>query len=92
MRMISVCLDQLTDKELVSSLQKLAKTHAQRGVVVNEYFLVGEVLLWTFDCCLGPQFDGATKEVWVKIYSRMLAEIVPVAVREEAALTAATTP
>ena len=88
--MLGVCLEHLTDKEnLVASLQKLAKGHAQKGVVSTEYFLVGEVLLWTFDVCLGPQFDNASKEAWVRIYSKMLAEIIPVAVREESAIAAA---
>jgi hemoglobin-like flavoprotein len=83
-RMISTCLEQLTDKQtLAASLQKLAKGHAAKGVVSNEYFLVGEVLLWTLDCCLGVQFDNASKEVWIKIYSRLLDEIIPVAVQEE---------
>ena len=90
MRMIATCLDSLNaDDAFALSLEKLAKSHAARGVVVNEYFLVGEVLIWTLDRSLGVQFDNATKTAWLKIYSIMLTHIVPAAVREEAAIAAA---
>jgi len=86
--MIGVCLDELSGKErMTEALHKLARTHAQKGVVSNEYFLVGEVLLWTFTQCLGPQFDNVTTTAWVRIYSMMLSEIIPVAVCEEDSLS-----
>ena len=61
-RMISVCLQQLKAEDpaqLTVALQKLAQAHAARGVVSNEYFLVGETLLWTLERYLGEQFDPA---------------------------------
>ena len=87
-QMISVCIENLTVSDtLVSTLKRLAKTHATRGVVVNEYFIVGEVLIWTFDKCLGSQFDDDTRIAWLKIYSIMLFTIVPAAVEEENKIT-----
>lgn len=83
-RMISVCLDCLdAPDDFNSNLERLAKSHAQKGVVVKEYFLVGEVLIWTLDKCLGAQLDNASRGVWLKIYSKMLSVIIPVATVEE---------
>lgn len=51
--------------------------------------IVGEVLLWALRRCLGP--DAFTSEVhvaWLKIYSRMLRIMVPVAVCYERQLNA----
>ena len=45
--------------------------------------IVGEVLFYTLKSCLGPEYDSATHKVWVKIFSRMLMVIVPVAVTFE---------
>ena len=82
--MISTCLENINSRdEFKQTLEKLAKGHAQKGIVVNEYFIVGEVLIWTFEKCLGIQFDNAVRSVWCRIYSMMLQEIVPVAVVEE---------
>ena len=82
--MISTCLEQITSNEAFkSTMEKLAKAHAQKGIIVNEYFIVGDVLLWTLEKCLGIQFDNTVKNVWCRIYSMMLQEIVPVAVVEE---------
>ena len=44
---------------------------------------MGEVLFYTLKSCLGPEYDSATHKVWVKIFSRMLMVIVPVAVSFE---------
>ena len=91
-RMISTCLENMRAKDtFTSTLHQLAKSHAARGIVVNEYFVVGEVLIWTFDKCLGAQFDNDMKMVWLKIYSSMLTVIVPAAVVEEAKYAASNT-
>lgn len=84
MHMIGGALSLLDNlSELVGALQKLAKGHNTKGVSAVQYGIVGEVLLWTFDQVLGPEFDEATKLSWVKIYSVMLSVIIPVAIKEE---------
>ena len=44
---------------------------------------MGEVLFWTLKKCLGNEFDEKTHFVWVKILSRILKHMVPVAVAYE---------
>ena len=46
--------------------------------------LVGEVLFWSIRKCIGTaQYTVEVHEAWVKIYSRMLKTMVPVAVAHE---------
>ena len=45
--------------------------------------IMGEVLFWTLNKCLGPEFDEITHFIWVKIISRILRNMVPVAVAYE---------
>lgn len=46
--------------------------------------VVGEVLFWALKRCLGEAcYSAALHRAWVKIYSRMLRTIVPVAVSME---------
>lgn len=46
--------------------------------------LFGEVLFWTIKLCVGKAvYDMPTHTAWVKIYSRMLSHIVPIAVKYE---------
>ncbi len=42
-----------------------------------------QVLFWTLKTCLQDLYDKATHRAWVKLYSSMLAVIVPVAVKYE---------
>jgi len=70
--------------KLVDALTGLAKSHAKYNVISTQYGIVGEVLLWTLNHCLGAQFDAATSLSWLKIYSVMLKVIIPVAIAEEA--------
>lgn len=45
--------------------------------------IMGEVVFWTLKKCLGHEFDEKTHFVWVKIFSRILKNMVPVAVAYE---------
>ena len=45
--------------------------------------IVGEVLFWTLKQCLGTAYDAYTHFLWVKVMSRMLRIMVPVAVSFE---------
>ena len=86
--MISACLTLLEKPtDLVKALVDLAKLHTTRGVMANQYGLVGECLLWTFDYCLQEEFTTDAKIAWVRIYSLMLSVIIPAAVEEEKKLT-----
>ena len=45
---------------------------------------MGEVLFWTLRKCLGnDEFDDKTHFIWIKILSRILKHMVPVAVAYE---------
>lgn len=89
-KMITLSLSELTDpSKFENILVRLAEVHNHRGVKAVEYGIVGEVLLWALRRCLGP--DAFTSEVhvaWLKIYSRMLRIMVPVAVCYERQLNA----
>jgi hemoglobin-like flavoprotein len=45
--------------------------------------VVGEVLFWAIRSCVGDLYTFDTHKAWVKIYSRMLKTMVPVAVAHE---------
>lgn len=82
--MISAALSLLNKPvELTKALEGLAKMHTSRGVMANQYGIVGECLLWTFDHCLGEQFTEDAKIGWIRIYSFMIDVIIPVALSEE---------
>ncbi len=45
---------------------------------------MGEVLFWVLKHCLGQRvYSMATHAAWVKVYSRMLTTIVPIAIGME---------
>lgn len=46
--------------------------------------IVGEVLFWCLKKCVGPSvYTQSAHNAWVKVYSRMLRTIVPIAVAFE---------
>jgi hypothetical protein len=46
--------------------------------------IVGEVLFWVLRHTIGPKmYSMAVHSIWVKVYSRMLTTIVPVAISLE---------
>lgn len=46
--------------------------------------IVGEVMFWTIKTCIGEEaFDKSVQTAWVRIFSRMLKIMVPVAVAHE---------
>lgn len=84
-KMISLALSELDDPEQFDkNLVKLAEIHYERGVKSVEYGVVGEVLFFVLRQCLGPNvYLQSIHSVWVKVYSRMLRTIVPIAVALE---------
>jgi hemoglobin-like flavoprotein len=82
--MISSCLKQLDHPErFASSMITLAEKHCEKGVRSNEYGIVGDVLFYTLQKCLGESYDDQTERAWIKIYSSMLKHIVPRALHHE---------
>eukprot|EP01039_Chlorochromonas_danica_P003562 gene3562-3901_t len=84
-KMISLSLSEKADPvKYEQTLQKLAEIHNERGIKAVEYGLVGEVLFWAIRQCIGLEsYTNEVHQAWVKIYSRMLRTMVPVAVAYE---------
>ena len=67
-------------------MSELTVRHCERGVKAIEYGVVGDVLFWCIKTCVGnAAFTKQVEVAWVKIYSKMLQVIVPVAVAHERA-------
>lgn len=45
--------------------------------------IFGECLFWTLKLTLGPEYDAITHMGWVKIFSRVLKAMIPVAIEYE---------
>lgn len=84
-QMISTTLGQLKNPaEFKNTMRALTIRHCERGVKAIEYGVVGEVLFHTIKKCVGPaSFTSEVSEAWVRVYSAMLQEIVPLAVHYE---------
>lgn len=84
-KMISLSLSEANDADKFErTLVKLAEVHNERGVKAVEYGIVGEVLLWAIRSCVGhTTYTSKVNIAWVKVYSRMLRTMVPVAVTYE---------
>lgn len=84
-KMISLSLSEMSDAtKFEQTLMKLAEIHNERGVKAVEYGVVGEVLIYAIKQTVGPDaFNPTVHLAWIKIYSRMLKTMVPVAVAHE---------
>ena len=84
-KMISLSLSMLNEQEKFELvIRKLAEVHNERGVKAVEYGIMGEVLLWSLNHVLGPDiFNLACKKAWIRIYSRMIRIMIPLAVHYE---------
>lgn len=83
-KMISMAVSLIDDNaKFTQTLVKLTETHNERGVKAIEYGIVSEVLFYTIRRCLGEAYDKMIHNVWVKVVSRMLKIMVPVAVAYE---------
>lgn len=84
-KMISLSLSEMSDAEkFEKTLIKLAEIHNDRGVKAVEYGVVGEVLIYSIRQCVGVDaFTSTVHLAWIKIYSRMLRTMVPVAIAHE---------
>lgn len=84
-QMISTTLGQLRNpSEFKNTMRTLTIRHSERGVKAIEYGVVGDVLFYTIKKCVGSTvFTGDVLDAWIRIYSAMLQEIVPLAVHFE---------
>lgn len=84
-KMITITLSQLSDPAAFKqTMHDLTVRHSQRGVKSIEYGIVGDVLFWCINLCIGAAgFTAAVETAWHKIYSKMLQVIVPVAISFE---------
>lgn len=83
--MIQLSLNQLANPEKFNgTLVKLAEVHNERGVKAVEYGIVGSVMFWTLEQCLGlTVWNEELATAWIKIFSKMLAVMVPIALAHE---------
>lgn len=84
-QMVSMSLSQLRDSQkFEKTMTSLAARHCERGVKASEYGVIGEVLFYTLQKCLGPNaYTPSVETSWKKVFSVMLRIIVPLAVRYE---------
>jgi hemoglobin-like flavoprotein len=80
-KMISATLNQLGNpSEFESTMKALAIRHCERGIRAIEYGLVGEVLFYSLRRVLGKEYTPEVELAWQKVYSAMLAVIVPLVI------------
>ncbi|HKP56581.1 MAG TPA: globin family protein [Polyangiales bacterium] len=54
--------------QLVPYLSDLGRRHLTYGAKPEHYAVVGEVLLWTFEKVLGPEFTPEIRKAWGAAY------------------------
>lgn len=70
-------------KKFNDILTQLALSHCRMGVKSCEYGILGEVMFWTLEKCLGTSYTPELHRSWVKIFSQMLKVIIPIAIHHE---------
>ena len=66
--------------ELVPAVRDLSRRHAGYGVKDEHYDVVADVLLWTLEKGIGPDFTPDVKDAWVAVYE-VLADAMKSATR-----------
>jgi hemoglobin-like flavoprotein len=65
---------------LVPALQQLTVRHGAYGAKTAHYSVVGEVLLYTLEKCLGPEeWTDKVATAWLTVYSVMMSVMIPIA-------------
>lgn len=84
-KVVTMALSLMDDEEKFNATMiKLAETHNEKGIKAAEYGIMGEALFWALRMTLGDSvYTIDAHRVWVRIYSRMIRVIVPVAVAYE---------
>jgi hemoglobin-like flavoprotein len=83
-QMISMSLNQCEDPlKFQKSMKELAERHCERGVKAVEYGIIGDVLFYSLEATAGGLYSPAVEGCWKKVFSSMLAIIVPLCIRYE---------
>jgi hemoglobin-like flavoprotein len=83
-RMVTTTVNALAYPEkFKQALEDLAVRHCERGVKATEYSIVGDVLFFSLQKCLGPAYTHEVEDTWKKIYSAMIQIIVPLCLKYE---------
>ena len=79
-RMVDAAISLLNKPtELKAALLQLAQRHVRYGAEVAHYAVVGEVLLYALQTCLGPELWTADVALaWLTVYSVMLETMLTV--------------
>ena len=79
-RMVDTAISLLNKPtELKAALLQLAQRHVRYGAEVAHYAVVGEVLLYALQTCLGPELWTADVALaWLTVYSVMLETMLTV--------------
>lgn len=77
-------LQQCDDKlKFQKAMVALAERHCERGVKAVEYGIIGDVLFYTLQETAGALYTPTVEACWKKVFSSMLAIIVPLCVSYE---------
>lgn len=84
-RMLTMALLDIDDQtRWDQTFTKLAEMHNEMGVKAVEYGVIGEILFWTIEKCIGEEaFTVDVHMAWIHVMSRILKTMVPVALKFE---------
>lgn len=83
-KMVSLILTCLKNKtKFTVTMQELAMRHCERGIRGVEYGIVGDVLFFSLRKSIGSAYTSEVETAWKKIFSSMLAIIVPLCIQYE---------
>jgi nitric oxide dioxygenase len=89
MAMIAAAVGGLDDlNALIPKVKALGARHADYGVTVKHYAIVGDALMWTLDRGLGEAFTPEVRSAWAKVYG-VLAGTMQIGAGEAANMRAA---
>ena len=63
--------------ELKAELTALGEKHAEYGVKVDHYPLVGSALVWTLKKTLGSEFSPEAEDAWIELYTYLSNQMEP---------------
>lgn len=83
-KMVSLILNSVKKKEkFVKTMEDLAMRHCERGIRGVEFGVVGDVLFYSLQKTIGITYTLEVETAWKKIFSSMLAIIVPLCIEYE---------
>lgn len=82
MDMIAALVGSLDQSALFQSLvAQSGRQHDRFGVQPSQYAALGEALMWSLECRLGPSFTPELRESWKALYASAQAEMLRAAAR-----------